>query len=199
MALRSKSSPLVEIYMKTTGKWQETAEQLRTILLGSGLTEELKWGKPCYTFEGKNIAIIQPFKSYCALLFFKGALLSNTEKLLVKTGENTQAGRQARFTDPQQVVDSASILRSCISEAIAAEKAGLKINIPAPEEKSLPEELLLRMEEDPTLKNAFFNLTPGRQRAYCIHFSSPKQSVTRMNRIEKYRTHILNGKGINDR
>jgi uncharacterized protein YdeI (YjbR/CyaY-like superfamily) len=180
-------------------------EKLRMIILDCGLTEELKWGKPCYTFptsvgrQESNIVIIQGFKAYCALLFFKGVLLKDPNGILKKTGENTRVGRQIRFTNVREIVAMKSILKNYIHEAVEVEKAGLKVN---PKEKTkliFPEEFKNKLNKTPALKAAFNALTPGRQRAYNIYFSAPKQSKTRESRVEKYRQQILRGKGLNDR
>lgn len=160
--------------------------------------EELKWGKPCYTFEGKNIAIIQGFKAYAALLFFKGVLLKDPDSILIKTGENTEVGRQLRFTDVQTISDMEPSIRSYIAEAIEIEKAGLKLPPKKQTEIAVPEELQAKLAEDPAFKTAFEGLTPGRQRAYIRHFAEAKQAKTRIARIEKYAPKILAGKGILD-
>jgi uncharacterized protein YdeI (YjbR/CyaY-like superfamily) len=191
-------NPKVDVYLSKAEKWQEETEKLRRIILDCGLTEELKWGKPCYTFHGKNIVIIQGFNPYCALLFFKGALLKDRKGILVKTGENTQVGRQIRFTSVREIVKIEPVLKACIYEAIEVEKAGLKVNIER-NPKPIPEEFQNKLDETPALKTAFEALTPGRQRAYIFYFSAPKQSKTRESRVEKYRHQILKGKGLNDR
>jgi len=173
-------------------------EKLRAIVLSCPLTEELKWGKPCYTFEGKNIVLIIGFKEYCALLLGKGALLKDPKGILVKAGENTQAARQIRFTDLGQITKLAGTLKAYLQEAIAAEKAGLEVAYKKISEYAIPEELQARFDEMPALKKAFQSLTPGRQRFYLMHFSSAKQSTTRIARIEKCTPQILAGKGMND-
>ncbi len=172
--------------------------QLRKILLDCGLTEELKWSKPCYIFQGTNIIVIQGFKDYCALLFFKGMLMSNANGILVKTGENTRVGRQIRFTNTEDIIEMEAVIKANIFEAIEIEKTGLKVEAAQPEEMRLPEEFERKLTDIPNLKAAFNALTPGRQRAYNIYFSAPKQSKTRTARVEKYIQQILSGKGLND-
>jgi uncharacterized protein YdeI (YjbR/CyaY-like superfamily) len=192
-------NPKVDKYLSNAKNWQKEMEKLRSIILECGLTEELKWGKPCYTFQDSNVVVIQGFKEYCALLFFKGVLLKNADGILVKTGENTRVGRQIRFTDVREIVKLKPILKSTIYEAIEVEKAGLKVKPPKSTELKLPEEFKNKLAESPALKTAFKALTPGRQRAYNIYFSQPKQSKTREARIEKCVKQILKGKGLNDR
>jgi uncharacterized protein YdeI (YjbR/CyaY-like superfamily) len=186
----------VDAYVVHASQWREVIEQLRTIALDCGLTEEFKWGKPCYSFEGANIVVIQGFKAYCALLFMKGYLLSDPENVLIKTGENTKVGRQIRFATAEDVVALEPVLKAYIREAIQAEQSGLKVEV----DKTLPvpPELRDKFDEIPVLKKAFDALTPGRQRAYIIYFSASKQSQTRQLRIEKSIQRILNGKGLND-
>jgi len=178
-------------------KWREETEKLRMISLDCGLTEELKWGKPCYTFQESNVVIIQGFKEYCALMFCKGALLKDPHGILKKPGESTQAARQVRFTQVREIVERKAILKAYIAEAMAAEKAGLEVNFKRNPEP-IPEELQKKMKENPALKAAFAALTPGRQRGYVLYISAAKQSKTREARVEKYRQRILQGKGIND-
>jgi uncharacterized protein YdeI (YjbR/CyaY-like superfamily) len=190
-------NPKVDQYLSQATAWREEMATLRKLILGAPLTEELKWSKPCYTFDGKNVVIIQDFKAYCALLFFKGALLKERPGLLIKTGENTQVGRQIRFTDVRQITKLAPVLKACIAEAIAVEKAGLKVKVTS-QPKPVPEELQTQLGDNPALNKAFAALTPGRQRAYIYYFSAPKQSKTRQSRVEKYRRQILLGKGLND-
>ncbi len=168
------------------------------ILLGCGLTEELKWGKPCYTFQKSNIVIIQGFKEFCALLFCKGALLKDAKGILIQQTENVQAARQIRFTNVRQIAAMAPVLKAYVREAIAAEKAGLKVNYKKTSEFKIPEELQNRFDEDLAFKKAFVALTPGRQRGYILYFSAAKQSKTRESRVEKCMQQILNGKGLND-
>lgn len=194
---KSRMNPRVDWYFNKAEKWKAESEKLRTILLGCGLAEELKWGKPCYRFEEKNIVIIQGFKAYCALLFFKGALLKDPNGILVKTGENTIVGRQVRFTDVREIVKMASVLKAYVSQAVEAEKSGLKLDVPKTELK-FPEELKSKLNENDALKKAFEALTPGRQRGYIFYFSQAKQSKTRESRIEKCIPQILKGKGFNE-
>jgi uncharacterized protein YdeI (YjbR/CyaY-like superfamily) len=192
------ANPKVDFYFNKAKKWQQELEQLRMIALDCGLTEELKWGCPCYTFQGSNIVLIHDFKEYCALLFFKGALLNNNDGLLIQQTENVQAARQIRFTSLLEIVEQAPILKACIFEAIEVEKAGLKVDLKKTTEFTIAEEFQYKLDHIPALKTAFEALTPGRQRAYLLHFSSPKQSKTREARIEKYMPQILGGKGLND-
>lgn len=191
-------NPKVDQFLSTVKKWQEELAQLRSIILACGLTEELKWGVPCYTFKSSNIVLIGGFKEYFALSFFKGVLLSDTDGILVSPGENSQSVKMIKFSNKKQVLEIKSIIKSYIFEAIEVEKAGLKVNFRQPTDLVLPEELLYKLKELPNLKTAFQALTPGRQRAYSLYFSAPKQSKTRTARIEKYTQQILNGKGIND-
>lgn len=191
-------NPKADFYFIKNKKWQEEIETLRTIVLASGLTEELKWGVPCYTFQKKNIVLIHVFKEYCALLFFKGALLKDTEGVLIQQTENVQAVRQIRFTNLKEIVKMEPILKVYIYEAIEVEKAGLKVNYKKSSEFDIPEEFQNKINEIPALKTAFKALTPGRQRAYILYFSAPKQPKTRESRVEKYIQQILNGKGLND-
>lgn len=186
----------VDAYVAQSRQWREVIEELRNIALDCGLTEDFKWGKPCYSFEGTNIVVIQGFKAYCAVLFMKGYLLSDPENVLIKTGENTKVGRQIRFATAADVVALELVLKAYIREAIQAEQSGVKVEL----DKSLPvpAELQDTFDEIPALKNAFDALTPGRQRAYIIYFTSSKQSQTRQLRIEKNIERILNGKGLND-
>jgi uncharacterized protein YdeI (YjbR/CyaY-like superfamily) len=195
----NRMNPKVDAYLSKAKEWQEEFEKLRMIMLDCGLTEELKWSKPCYTFQKSNVAIIQGFKEYCALLFFKGALLKDADGILIKPGENTQAGRQIRFTNSREIVEMEPILKTYIHEAIEVEKAGLKVSFKPTTEFKIPDEFQDKLDEIPALKTAFDALTPGRQRAYILHFSQPKQSKTRKSRVEKYTQQILNGKGLNDR
>ncbi|MFC3560799.1 YdeI/OmpD-associated family protein [Pedobacter jamesrossensis] len=191
-------NPKVDFYFNKAGKWQREVEKLRLIILDCGLTEELKWGCPCYTFQGNNVVLIHDFKDYCALLFHKGALLKNTDNILIQQTENVQAARQVRFTNIREIIDLESIIKSLIYEAIEVEKSGLKVALKKTSEFSMPEEFKQKLNSIPQLKVAFEALTPGRQRAYLLHFSSPKQSQTRESRIEKCMPHILSGKGLND-
>src|SRR4051794_41058309 len=180
-----RMNPKVDGYLRESKKWQEESKKLRMIILGCGLTEELKWGKPCYTLQESNLLIIQGFKEYCALMFCKGALLKDPEGILIKPGENTQAARQIRFTNVREVVEMEAMLKAYIQEAIAAEKAGMMVNYKAVSEFAVPEEFQSKLDDDPALKTAFQALSPGRQRGYLLHFSAPKQSKTREARVQK--------------
>jgi uncharacterized protein YdeI (YjbR/CyaY-like superfamily) len=192
-------NPKVNFYFTNAKKWQQELEQLRRIILDCGLDEELKWGVPCYTYQNANILLIHTFKEYCAVLFFKGALLNDSNGMLVQQTRNVQAARQVRFTSVQEVVKKAAVLKKYIYEAIEVEKAGLKVPLKKTEEYSIPVEFQHKLKELPALNIAFGALTPGRQRGYILHFSAPKQSKTRESRIEKAIEPILNGKGLNDR
>jgi len=194
---KSKMNPKVDVFLGKAKKWRAEMEKLRMILLDCQLTEELKWGKPCYMFQESNIIVIQGFKAYCALLFFKGVLLKDPHGMLIKTGENTRVGRQIRFTDARKIVEMEPILKTYIQQAMEVERAGLKVNLKQDPEP-IPEELQNKFDEIPALKTAFEALTPGRQRAYIFYFSAPKQSKTRDSRVEKCRQQILKGKGLND-
>ena len=196
----NRMNPKVDFYFSKAKKWQEELEKLRMIVLDCGLTEELKWGVPCYTFQKSNIVLIHVFKEYCALLFFKGALLNDANGILIKQTKNVQAGRQIRFTNVREIVEKETILKAYIYEAIEVEKAGLKVNFKKTTEFIIPEEFQKKLsaEGGPALKTAFKALTPGRQRAYLLHFSAPKQSKTRESRIEKSMQQILRGKGLRD-
>jgi uncharacterized protein YdeI (YjbR/CyaY-like superfamily) len=195
---KSKTNPRVDWYFNKTRKWQEEINKLRTIILDTGLTEELKWGCPCYSLDEKNIVLIHVFKEYCAVLFFKGALLKDPERILIQQTENVQGARQIRFISMQEVNELKPILKAYIKEAIKVEKAGLKVKLKKTSEYNVPEEFQTRLDENQTLKKAFAALTPGRQRGYLLYFSAAKQSKTREARIEKYTEHILNGKGLDD-
>lgn len=190
-------NPKVDFYFKDK-KWQEELEQLRKIALDCQLTEELKWGTPCYTHQKKNIVLIHDFKEYCAFLFFKGALLKDTEGILIQQSKNVQAARQIRFTNLKEIVEQKSILKAYIYEAIEIEKAGLKVELKKTSEFPVSEEFQKQLDADSKLKKAFEALTPGRQRGYLLHFSQPKQAQTREARVEKAIPQILDGKGIND-
>jgi len=191
----NRMNPKVDGYLRKAKKWQEEMEKLRRISLACGLTEELKWGKPCYTFQKSNIVIIQGFKEFCALLFCKGALLNDPSGILRKFG--WQAARRIPFTNVREIVEIEPSLKAYIREAIEAEKAGLKVTLKKNPEP-IPEELQNRLDEIPALKAAFDALTPGRQRGYILYFSGAKQSKTRESRIEKCMEQILKEKGLND-
>ncbi|MCC9065177.1 YdeI/OmpD-associated family protein [Flavobacterium piscisymbiosum] len=191
-------NPKVDFYFDEAKKWQKEQEELRNIVLDCQLTEELKWGCPCYTFQGNNIVLIHAFKEYFALLFFKGALLSDTNGILIQQSKNVQAARQIRFTNLQEIKDQKSILKTYIYQAIEVEKSGLKVKLKKTKEFEVAEEFQKKLDRDSKLDAAFKALTPGRQRAYLLHFSSPKQSKTRESRVEKAIDKILDGKGLND-
>jgi uncharacterized protein YdeI (YjbR/CyaY-like superfamily) len=193
-------NPKVDFYFTKAKKWQEELEKLRMIILDCGLSEELKWGVPCYTLQKSNIVLIHVFKEYCALLFFKGALLKDTHDILIQQTKNVQAARQVRFTSVREIVKMEPILKAYIFEAIEVEKAGLKVPLKKIKEFIIPEEFQKKLsaEGGPALKTAFKALTPGRQRGYILYFSAPKQSKTRESRVEKCMQQILNGKGLND-
>jgi uncharacterized protein YdeI (YjbR/CyaY-like superfamily) len=193
----SAQSEKVDAFVRKAKKWKDEMQLLRSILLESGLDEELKWGKPCFMFEGKNVAIIQPFKEHCSLMFFKGALMQDPHKLLRSQGENTQSAMRLEFTDKEQI--KKTIVKDYVKQAIAVEKAGLQADFKAKRELELPEELTRILNKDSKLAKAFNALTPGRRRGYILHFTGAKQSKTRTARIEKAIPGILEGKGINDR
>jgi uncharacterized protein YdeI (YjbR/CyaY-like superfamily) len=195
---RTAGNSQVDGYLKKAGKWQAEMEKLRAIVLECGLTEELKWGKPCYTREGRNIVLMMGFKDHFILLFPSGALMKDSKNLLIRPSENTQAARQLRLTSAAQVDKLKTTLKAYVREAIAVEKAGLKVEFKKPSEFEVPEELQARLDETPTLKKAFDKLTPGRQRAYMLHIASAKQSKTRSSRVEKCVPQILAGKGLDD-
>ena len=191
-------NPEVDWYFNKSEKWQEEIKKLRMIILDCPLTEELKWGCPCYTFQKSNIVLIHEFKEYCAILFIKGSLLQDVHGLLIQQTENVQAGRQVRFTNLREIVENETILKAYINEAIEVEKSGLQVTYKKATEFNVPEEFISKLEQVPGLLEAFEALTPGRQRAYLLHFSAPKQAKTREARIEKWLPQILAGKGLND-
>ena len=191
-------NPKVDDYISKLKKWQEEMDKLRSIALDCQLAEELKWGAPCYTYQNSNVILIHGFKEYCALLFFKGALLSDANKILIQQTENVQSARQIRFTDIQQINKREKVIKAYIYEAIEVEKAGLKVVFKKKKEPSFPEEFQKILKKNVALKKAFFALTPGRQKGYVLHFSEAKQSKTRLSRIEKCMNLILQGKGLND-
>lgn len=188
----------VDFYFTKEKKWQQEIEQLRIIALDCGLNEELKWGCPTYTFQKNNVVLIHTFKEYCALLFFKGTLLKDTKAILIQQTENVQAARQIRFTSIQEIIKLSNTIKTYIKEAIKVEKAGLKVELKKTTEFNIPNEFKQVLNEIPELKTAFDALTPGRQRAYLLHFSSPKQYKTRESRIAICIPQILKGKGLND-
>lgn len=191
-------NPKVDFYFGKEKRWQKEIEQLRTIILDCHLAEELKWGCPCYTFNKTNIVLIHVFKEYCALLFFKGALLKDPKGILIQQTENVQAARQIRFTDVKEITKLKATIKAYVFEAIEIEEAGLKVPLKKTKEFNMPEEFQNKLNESPDLKTAFYALTPGRQRGYLLYFSSAKQSKTREARIEKHMEQILNGKGLDD-
>ena len=191
-------NPKVDFFFNKESRWQNEYAKLRTIVLDCGLTEELKWGCPCYVFENRNIVLIHGFKEYCALLFFKGALLSDADDILIQQTKNVQAARQIRFTTVREIVRMEKSLKAYIYEAIEVERAGLKVNYKKTTEFTIPEEFKKKLDKSRALKTAFEALTPGRQRAYLFYFSQPKQSKTREARVEKSMKQILKGKGLED-
>lgn len=190
-------NPKADFYFEKE-KWQKETKQLRKIALSCGLEEELKWGCPCYTFEGSNIVLIHVFKEYCAYLFFKGVLLKDTDGMLIQQTENVQAARQIRFTDIKEITQNVAVLKAYIYQAIEVERAGLKVPLKKTKQFEMVAEFKERLDKDKKLKKAFEALTPGRQRAYLLRFSSAKQAKTRISRIEKSAPQILEGKGLND-
>ncbi|MFC5406096.1 YdeI/OmpD-associated family protein [Cohnella soli] len=188
----------IDPFFNKAKKWKEEFEKLREIVLDCELTEDFKWMHPCYTYDNKNIVLIHGFKEYCALLFHKGALLKDPHGILIQQTENVQAARQIRFTSAEQIDEMQLIIKTYIDEAIEVEKSGLQVEFKKNTEFAVPEELQNKFVEIPELKTAFEALTPGRQRAYLLHFSQPKQSKTRDARVEKYLPQILNGKGMDD-
>ncbi len=191
-------NPKVDFFFKKATPWKNEFQELRTIVLDCGLSEELKWGQPCYTFERANVVLIHGFKEYCALLFFKGALLKDKKKILIQQTENVQSARQIRFTNVKEITKLKAALKSYIYEAIEVEEAGLKVEFKKTADFKVPEEFKTKLDKKPALKKAFEALTPGRQRAYLFYFSSAKQSKTREDRIKKYEQKILEGKGLDD-
>lgn len=195
----NKTNPKVDAFLtRRGGKWQAEFEKLRKIILECPLTEDLKWGAPCYTFENRNVVLMHGFKEYCGLLFFKGALLRDPEGILIRQTETVQSVRQIRFTSVREIVKLKTILKAYILEAIEVERAGLKVNFKKTAEFSVAEEFQNKLDKSPALKRAFNALTPGRQRAYLLHFSSAKQAKTREARVEKWTPQILKGKGMDD-
>ncbi|EDO1161687.1 TPA: YdeI/OmpD-associated family protein [Listeria innocua] len=195
---KTELNPKVDSFLNKPSTWQAEFKVLREIAIMFELEEEFKWGKPCYALNGSNVFLIHGFKNYCALLFMKGALLRDPDNILVQQTENVQAARQIRFTNLQEILDQKEILKKYIQNAIEVEKAGLEVALKPRAETPIPEELLVKFEELPALKTAFEALTPGRQKAYLLYFAAPKQSKTRVSRIEKYEATILDGLGLND-
>jgi len=194
----NKTNPKVDAILSKEKNWKEEFEKLRAIILDCGLAEELKWGSPCYTFEKRNVVLIHGFKEYCALLFFKGALLKDANGILIKQTANVQSARQIRFKSVRETVKMKNVLKDYINEAIEVEKSGLKVNFKKTSEFSIAEEFQNKLDESTALKKAFRALTPGRQRAYLLYFSAPKQSKTRESRVAKCMPQILAGKGLDD-
>ncbi len=192
------TNPKVDWFFNKSEKWKEAYQELREITLDCGLTEELKWGCPCYTIEKSNIVLMHGFKDYCALLFMQGALLKDPKKILVQQTANVQPARQIRFTNVEEILKNKTTIKTYIKEAIKNDKSGLKVEIKKTTEYEIPEEFKIALNEMPELKTAFYNLTPGRQRGYLLYFSSAKQSKTRMERVEKYIPKILDNKGLDD-
>jgi uncharacterized protein YdeI (YjbR/CyaY-like superfamily) len=191
-------NPKVDAFIGRASKWQKEFEKLRMIILECGLTEELKWGVPCYSFEKRNIVLMHGFKEYCAVLFFKGVLLNDAGGILIQQTKNVQSARQIRFTHVREIAEMESILKAYIYEAIEVEKAGLKVTLKKTKDLTVPEEFQSKLDKSPALKKAFGELTPGRQRAYIFYFSAPKLAKTREERIKKYVKQILSGKGLDD-
>lgn len=191
-------NPKVDWFFNKDTRWQEEYVKLRAICLSCGLAEELKWGQPCYVLKGKNIVLIHGFKEYCALLFFKGALLSDTHGILIQQTENVQSPRQMRFTNLAEITELAATIKAYIHEAVEVEKAGLKVELKQTSEYKVPDEFQYKLDHIPALKEAFEKLTPGRQRGYLFHFSQPKLAKTRAERVEKFIPKILAGKGWDD-
>ncbi len=191
-------NPAVNALLGKATSWKDEMAKLREIVLDSDLKEEMKWGQPCYTLEGSNVVLIHSFKEYTALLFFKGALMKDPNGILIQQTENVQSARQIRFTSLKEITRSAKILKAYIQEAIAVEKSGQKVEFKETKEYPVPEELQIKFDELPALRDAFYALTPGRQRGYLLHFASPKLSKTRESRVEKCMDQILEGRGLND-
>ncbi len=194
----SRMSPKVDVFLSEAKRWRAEFENLRRIILDCELTEELKWGHPCYTLQESNIVLIHGFKDYCALLFFKGVLLKDAKGILVQQTEHVQAARQIRFTNVREIVGMEKTLKAYVHEAMEVEKSGLKVKLKATADFAIPEEFQNKLNGNPALKAAFGALTPGRQRAYLFHFSGAKQSKTRESRVEKWLPQILKGKGLDD-
>lgn len=194
----SKTNPKVDAFIANAKQWHEELTKLRSILLDSELTEELKWGGPCYTFHGKNVVVLNELKESCALAFFKGALLKDAHGVLTRPGQHTQSTRWMKFTSVREIAEMKSVLKAYIREAIEVEKSGLKLKLRKTSDLKFPEELQTMLDEFPDFKTAFDALTPGRQRAYIYHFLAPKQSKTRESRVQKCMPHILKGKGLLD-
>jgi uncharacterized protein YdeI (YjbR/CyaY-like superfamily) len=195
---KSKTNPKVDWYFDEAAQWKAESEKLREIILDCGLDEELKWGKPCYAFEGANVVLIHGFKQYCAILFMKGALLKDPKRILVQQTENVQVARQIRFTSLKEILKLEPAIKAYVKEAIAVEKSGAEVTLKKTSEFKMPEEFESKLKQMPALKKAFEGLTPGRQRGYLLYFSGAKQSATRTARVEKCTPQILKGKGLDD-
>jgi len=194
----SEMNAKVDFFFNKEKRWQQEIEKMRMIALDCGLAEELKWGCPCYTWQGNNIVLIHTFKEYCAFLFFKGTLLDDSHGILIQQTENVQSARQIRFTDISEIFEQESILKAYIHQAIEVEKAGLKVEFKKADEFRIADEFQYKLDHIPALKTAFEALTPGRQKGYLLYFSQAKQSKTREARVEKYMPKILDGKGLDD-
>jgi uncharacterized protein YdeI (YjbR/CyaY-like superfamily) len=197
-SIMSETNPKVNWYFENEKKWPEEVKKLRAIMLDCPLIEELKWGVPCYTYQKNNVVLIHVFKEYCAILFHKGALLKDPEGILIQQTENVQAARQIRFTRLEEIVKLEPVIKAYVNEAIEVEKAGLKVPFKKATEFAVADEFQVKLDENPELSEAFYKLTPGRQRAYLLFFSAPKQTKTREARVEKSVEQILAGKGLND-
>ena len=195
----NKANPRVDAFIANANNWQEELKKLRAILLDSELTEEFKWSQPCYTFQGKNVVVIGALKESCALAFFKGVLLKDVHGVLTRPGQHSQSTRWFKFASAREIAEMKSVVKAYVREAIAVEKAGLKVKLKKTSDLMVPEELQIMLDEFPDFKTAFEALTPGRQRAYIYHFSAPKQSKTRESRVQKHMPHILKGKGLLDK
>lgn len=191
-------NPGVNWFFDKKTKWQQAYLELRDIVLSTGLTEELKWGCPCYTLDKSNVVLIHGFKDYCALLFMKGALLKDPKKILIQQTANVQSARQIRFTSTEEIIKQKALIKSYVKEAVAVEKSGAKVELKKTAEYKMPDEFKAALDEMKDLKTAFYKLTPGRQRGYLLYFSSAKQAKTRNERVEKYIPKILDGKGLDD-
>lgn len=191
-------NPKVDAFIDRAQTWRKEFEKLRAIILDCGLTEELKWGQPCYAYQDKNIVLIHGFKEYCAMLFFKGALMGDADGILIQQTENVQSARQVRFTNVKEITKLERVLKAYVYEAIEVEKAGLKVKLKKTKDYAVPEEFQKKLDKTPKLKKAFEALTPGRQRAYLFYFSAPKLSKTRESRVDKSVKQILAGKGLDD-
>ncbi|MBV7529631.1 YdeI family protein [Chitinophaga sp. sic0106] len=191
-------NPKIDAFIDRADKWQKEFETLRAILLDCPLEEELKWGVPCYTYQGKNVVLMHGFKDYCAILFHKGSLMADPEGILIQQTENVQAARQIRFTSLKEIVKQKAVIKAYIYEAIEIEKSGLEVKFKKVKEYPVPEEFQQKLDTTPGLKKAFEALTPGRQRGYLLYFAAAKQAKTREQRVEKYLDAILEGKGLDD-